>query len=210
MPTGNFGDIFAGYLAKRMGLPIDQLVVATNTNDILHRCIANNDYSRQTLHHSLSPSMDIMISSNFERLLFDAHDRDGAAIAQLMEQLKQGSFSLSDTVIERIRDEFDSDRLDDEAMLKLVADVYERTEYTLDPHTAIGLAAARKTRRSQATPMVCLATAHPAKFPEAIQKAGLQDPALPHHMRDLFDRQERYQVLANDMAAVQQYMAASL
>ena len=207
VPTGNFGDIFAGYLAKKMGLPIDQLIVATNSNDILHRCIANNDHSKQALHHSLSPSMDIMVSSNFERLLFDAYGRDGAAIRQLMEEFKSGSMTLSDSALANARELFSSYRLDDDAMTAVIKDVFENTGYLLDPHTAIGVEAARKTRRSQAIPMVCLATAHPAKFPEAVRKAGQkEDPVLPHHMADLFDREEKFDVLDNDIAAVHAYV----
>lgn len=206
VPTGNFGDIFAGYLAKKMGLPVDQLVVATNANDILHRCIADNDHTKQALKHSLSPSMDIMVSSNFERLLFDAYQRDGDAIKQLMEDFKSGGMTLSASAMSSIQENFDSFRLDDEEMIGLIASVFEETEYLLDPHTAIGLAAARAKRRDHGVPMVCLATAHPAKFGEAIQKAGLQDPALPHHMQDLFEREERYEVLANNRGVVQQFM----
>lgn len=211
VPTGNFGDIFAGYLAKQMGLPIEQLIVATNQNDILHRCISNNDHSKQALVHSLSPSMDIMVSSNFERLLFDLHGRDGAAIRQLMEDFKSGSMSLSPEVMAKLQAGFASYRLDDEETLSVIADVYDACEYLLDPHTAIGVQAARKCRQNNDTPMVCLATAHPAKFPEAVSKAcDATTPALPHHMADLFEREERYQVLANDSATVQDYIAEQL
>ncbi|HEY7774675.1 MAG TPA: threonine synthase [Marinagarivorans sp.] len=207
VPTGNFGDIFAGYLASRMGLPIDQLVIATNQNDILHRCISANDHSKHPLEHTLSPSMDIMVSSNFERMLFDLYDRDGSAIAGLMEQFKSGSMSLSDDALTRARALFSSYRLSDDDVLRVIQSTFENTEYLLDPHTAIGVEAARKTRRDVATPMICLATAHPAKFPEAIQKAGCQDPVLPHHMQDLFDREERFQVLDNDITKVQSFIA---
>ena len=210
VPTGNFGDIFAGYLAKQMGLPIDQLIVATNANDILHRCISDNDHTKKELLHSLSPSMDIMVSSNFERLLFDAYQRDGGAIAQLMDDFKSGSMTLSDSAMERVRAHFDSYRLDDEQMTRVIADVFDTTEYLLDPHTAIGVEAARKVRRDTSVPVVCLATAHPAKFAEAIQKAGLQDPALPHHMADLFEREERFQVLDNDMPKVHAFMQENI
>ncbi len=210
VPTGNFGDIFAGYLAKKMGLPIEQLIVATNANDILHRCISSNDHSKKELMHSLSPSMDIMVSSNFERLLFDAYDNDGAAIRQLMEDFKTGSMTLSDAAMEKIQQHFGSYRLDDDAMIRVIAEVFDKTEYLLDPHTAIGVEAARKVRNGIDEPMVCLATAHPAKFGEAIQKAGLQDPELPHHMADLFEREERYQVLANDISTVQQFIQSNI
>ena len=211
VPTGNFGDIFAGYLAKQMGLPIDQLVVATNANDILHRCISDNDHSKKELIHSLSPSMDIMVSSNFERLLFDLYGRDGQAIQGLMDSFKSGTMTLGEEQVAKARELFSSYRLDDEAMISVIADVYDKTEYLLDPHTAIGVEAARKTRRSQEIPMVCLATAHPAKFPEAVRKAGqTEDPELPHHMADLFDREERYEVLENDIGTVHQFMADNI
>lgn len=211
VPTGNFGDIFAGYLAKQMGLPIDQLVIATNANDILHRCISENDHSKKDLIHSLSPSMDIMVSSNFERLLFDLYGRDGSSIKQLMEDFKSGSMSLSEEALSTARELFTSYRLDDDEMMEVIREVFDHTEYLLDPHTAIGVQAARKTRRRQDIPMVCLSTAHPAKFPEAVRKAGqTDDPALPHHMADLFDREERFDVLDNDIAAVQKHIAANV
>ncbi len=190
-----------------MGLPIDQLVIGTNANDILHRCISDNDHSKRELIHSLSPSMDIMVSSNFERLLFDLYGRKGADIKQLMEDFKSGSMSLSDEALSTARELFTSYRLGDEETIDVIRDVFENTEYLLDPHTAIGVQAARKTRRRQDIPMVCLSTAHPAKFPEAVRKAGQsEDPALPHHMTDLFDREERLQVLDNDLTVVQQYV----
>lgn len=210
VPTGNFGDIFAGYLAKKMGLPIDQLIVATNANDILHRCIRDNDHSKKDLLHSLSPSMDIMVSSNFERLLFDAYGNNGTAIQQLMDDFKSGSMTLSAEAMSHIQNHFDSYRVDDARMIEVIADVFDKAEYLLDPHTAIGVEAARKMRTNGDTPMVCLATAHPAKFGEAIQKAGLTDPALPYHMKDLYEREERYDVLENDIAKVHAFMQKSL
>lgn len=211
VPTGNFGDIFAGYLAKKMGLPIDQLVIGTNANDILHRCISDNDHSKKELIHSLSPSMDIMVSSNFERLLFDLYGREGSEIKQLMEDFKSGSMSLNDKALSTARELFTSYRLGDDETIDVIRDVFENTEYLLDPHTAIGVQAARKTRRRQDIPMVCLSTAHPAKFPEAVRKAGQsEDPALPHHMTDLFDREERLQVLDNNIDVVQQYVTKNV
>ena len=208
VPTGNFGDIFAGYLAHKMGLPIEQLVIATNQNDILHRCISENDHSTRPLEQSLAPSMDIMISSNFERLLFDLYDRDGDAIAGLMKDAKAGHMNLSDTALVEARKLFSSYRCDDEGMLKIISDVNRDCDYLLDPHTAIGLEAARQCRRNLETPMVTLATAHPAKFPDAVKKAGYpHDPELPPHMADLFEREQRFTVLANDKDAVHQFMA---
>jgi threonine synthase len=207
VPTGNFGDIFAGYLAKQMGLPIDQLIVATNRNDILHRVISGNDMSKGTLEPSLSPSMDIMVSSNFERLLFDVYGRDGAAVADLMARFKRESVSLGEGEWNSVRELFASYAVDDQTTCDVIADVFKSTEYLLDPHTAIGVKAARECRRSAAVPMVTLATAHPVKFPDPVVKAGLESPQLPAHMADLFEREERLQVLDNELKVVQQYVA---
>ena len=208
VPTGNFGDIFAGYLASKMGLPIEQLVIATNQNDILHRCISENDHSTQPLEQSLAPSMDIMISSNFERLLFDLYDRDGAKIADLMADAKNGHMVLSDSALASARELFSSYRCDDAGMVEVIRSTYADSDYLLDPHTAIGLVAARECSNNKSTPMITLATAHPAKFPDAVKEAGYpQDPALPPHMADLFDREEQYTVLDNDSQVVQQFIA---
>jgi threonine synthase len=212
VPTGNFGDIFAGYLAHKMGLPVEQLVIGTNANDILHRCISANDHSKHQLIHSLSPSMDIMVSSNFERLLFDLYDRDGAAIAKLMDDFKAtGKFSLSQPALDKAKPLFSSFRLDDEQTVAVIRDEYATSNYLLDPHTAIGVEAGRRCRINADVPMIALATAHPAKFPEAVQKAGfVGEPPLPPHMADLFEREERYQVIADDIAQVQAFMAGNL
>lgn len=204
VPTGNFGDIFAGYLAKKMGLPIKQLIIATNSNDILHRCISRNDYSRQALQHTLSPSMDIMVSSNFERLLFDLHGRNGAAVADLMGRFGRESVQLDESVWKGAQALFDSFTVDDEATCETIAQVYDATELLIDPHTAIGVRAARACNRDPRTAMITLSTAHPVKFPEAVVKAGCQQPQLPHHMADLFEREERYQVAENDLRTIQQ------
>ncbi len=208
VPTGNFGDIFAGYLAKQMGLPVSKLIIATNSNDILHRCISSNDHSKRPLHHSLSPSMDIMVSSNFERLLFDLYDRNGAEIRRLMDEFDNGEMTLSATAMDRARGLFSSFRQDDEAMLKVIRDVYTATAYTLDPHTAIGLAAARARQSEISGPVVCLATAHPAKFPAAIEQAGLPNPSLPKSMDNLFELEERFVVLPNEASAIQSHVLA--
>ena len=208
VPTGNFGDIFAGYLAHKMGLPIEQLVIATNQNDILHRCISDNDHSTRPLQQSLAPSMDIMISSNFERLLFDLYGRDGAAVAGLMADAKAGHMDLSDSALQQARALFSSYRCDDKGMVKIIRDTYAGCGYLLDPHTAIGLEAARHCRGNIETPMVTLATAHPAKFPDAVKQAGYPvDPELPSHMADLFERQEQLTVIENNQQAVQQFIA---
>jgi threonine synthase len=211
VPTGNFGDIFAGYLARQMGLPIRQLVIATNSNDVLHRILSSAQYEPRELLHTLSPSMDITVSSNFERLLFDLYDRDGAAVAQLMQQSRTSGFTLSEAAITRARELFSSQHVSDAQTCQVIADVFESSGYLLDPHSAIGVKAARDRHSDPAVPMVTLATAHPAKFPEAIASAGLKvKPALPAHMHDLFEREERYQVLPNELAAVQGFIAANI
>lgn len=207
VPTGNFGDIFAGYLAKQMGLPIDQLVVATNQNDILHRTIARNDMSRQSLNVTLSPSMDIMVSSNFERLLFDAHGRDSAALADLMARFNAGDVTLNDEAWSFVKENFDSYKVDDTRTCEVISEVFQSTQYLLDPHTAIGLEAARQCWKDKSVPMITLATAHPVKFPEAVEKAGCDLPSLPEHMKDLFERDEAYEVIDNDLSAVQGFVA---
>ena len=212
VPTGNFGDIFAGYIAHKMGLPITQLVIATNSNDILHRCLSANDHSRHELIHSLSPSMDIMVSSNFERLLFDLHGRQGAEIRRLMNDFNcHGRFSLDSGVLAQARELFSSYRIDDQQTLDIIRAEYQASEYLLDPHSAIALGAGRQCRGDQSVAMICLATAHPAKFPEAVLKAGYpHEPPLPRHLADLFERQERFQVQPNELAAVQRLIAANI
>ena len=209
VPTGNFGDIFAGYLAHQMGLPVAQLVIATNANDILHRCISGNDHSKRPLVHSLSPSMDIMVSSNFERLLFDLYERDDVAIRQLMETFHTtGEFKLAESALAKARHLFGSACVDDELTVQTIAEEYGASDYLLDPHSAIGLAAGRRCRSDDSVPMICLATAHPAKFPEAVQRAGYPGaPPLPPHMSDLFEKAERFAVCANDRASVHRFIA---
>lgn len=207
VPTGNFGDIYAGYLAKQMGLPIDRLIVATNRNDILHRVISNNDFSKDELVHTLSPSMDIVISSNFERMLFDCYQRDGAAIADLMQRFQSEQVQIDADAISRAREHFDSHSVDDKATVAEIARVWDECEYLLDPHSAIGVAAARAHQAHSKGPVVTLATAHPAKFPEAVMEAGYPStPPLPHHMQDLFELEERYTVVDNDLEQVQAFI----
>jgi threonine synthase len=211
VPTGNFGDIFAGYLARDMGLPVRQLVIATNRNDVLHRLLTTGAYARTELRHTLSPSMDITVSSNFERLMFDLYDRDGAAVGELMRRFNDGDITLSDAAMQRLGSLFSSQCVDDEETCAVIGEVYRRNGYLLDPHSAIGVKAAIDCRRDPVVPMVTLATAHPAKFPAAVAAADIDTrPALPAHMADLFEREERFAVLPNDLGAVQGYMADHL
>ncbi|MCP5206145.1 MAG: threonine synthase [Hahellaceae bacterium] len=207
VPTGNFGDIFAGYLARNMGLPINQLIVATNKNDILHRLISKNQYSVEKLEHTLSPSMDIMVSSNFERLLFDLYGRNGSALSAVMNSFQSGPTSIDAARWTEARKLFDSYAVNDKETCLTIAEVYEATEELLDPHTAIGVRAARECRRDKSIPMVTLATAHPVKFPEAVEKSGVGvSPQLPPHMSDLFEREERYTVMPNAVEAVKTFI----
>jgi len=211
VPTGNFGDVFAGYLAAKMGLPVERLIIATNRNDVLHRLLSTGIYARTSLQHSLSPSMDITVSSNFERLLFDLYDQDGEAIAGLMQQFESGDIKLSDKAMEQARALFSSQRVSDEETCEQIASTWEQSEYLLDPHSAIGVKAALNANIEAGIPVISLATAHPAKFPEAIQQAGVgREPGLPLHLKDLFERTERFEVLANDLPGVQEFMAVNI
>jgi threonine synthase len=202
VPTGNFGDIFAGYLAKRMGLPIEKLVIATNQNDILHRAMSSGDYVTDGVTPSISPSMDIQVSSNFERALFDAYGRDGGAVAQLMDELKQGGgFHISQGALERLREDFASGRASEAETSAMIARALPEMGELLCPHSAIGVHVAQD--HLGPTPMVTLATAHPAKFPDAVEAATGIRPALPARMADLFDRPERVTRVDNDLAAIE-------
>jgi threonine synthase len=202
VPTGNFGDIFAGYIAKRMGLPIDRLVVATNQNDILHRCLSSGAYQTSEVHPSISPSMDIQVSSNFERALFDAYDRDGSAVAQLMDELKQGGFSVSQGALQALREHFDSGRVSEDETSAMITTANTTMGELLCPHSAIGVKVG-EDQRDPATPMITLATAHPAKFPAAVEKASGIHPPLPNRMADLYERSERVTQVPNDLTALE-------
>lgn len=211
VPTGNFGDIYAGYLASEMGLDVEQLVVATNANDILHRAISDNDYRADALNVSLSPSMDIMVSSNFERLLFNAYRQDGLQVNALMSHFASTrAMTIEAEAMAYIKARFGSTRADDAATVQQIKHTYEQTGYVLDPHTAIGMVGAIEHRTAE-TPMVVLATAHPAKFPAAVAKAGISGGTdLPQHLDGLFEREERCHVMSGDLADVQAWMKAQL
>ena len=201
VPTGNFGDIFAGYIARQMGLPIDKLVVATNQNDILHRALSSGAYKTDGVKPSISPSMDIQVSSNFERALFDAYGRDGAVVAQLMDELKSGGFTISQGALESLRATFASGRCSEEETTATIRRTYAATGEILCPHSAVGVKVAEA--HLGATPMITLATAHPAKFPDAVEAAMGTRPALPPRMADLFSRQERVTRLPNDLRTIE-------
>jgi threonine synthase len=207
VPTGNFGDIFAGYAAKRMGLPIAKLVIGTNTNDILARTLATGRYELRGVTATASPSMDIQVSSNFERLLFEAYGRDGRAVGRLMAELgKSGWFGIDAAPLAAIRDEFHAGRADEAETAATIRETWRETGFLADPHTAVGLAVARRFAEP-GVPMVTLATAHPAKFPDAVQSASGHRPEPPEGFRDLTLRKESFTVLANDRAAVEGFIA---
>ncbi len=207
VPTGNFGDIFAGYIARQMGLPIGQLTIASNRNDILTRCIESGEYTMQGVEASLSPSMDIEISSNFERLLFDLYGRDGAALDTLMQSFrKERSFTLTPEAHAKLRERFAADRIDDAQTKALIQSLYKSTGELLDPHSAVGVGAARNCRKDT-DPLVVLATAHPAKFPDAVKAATGIHPELPAHIADLFDLPERFTELENSVDAVKAFLS---
>ena len=202
VPTGNFGDIFAGYAAKRMGLPVDRLVIATNENDILHRTLGSGRYEVMGVSATSSPSMDIQVSSNFERLLFEAGGRDAEAVVRAMDGLKQSrSFDIEGSAFERMREAFDAGRASEADVFATIRETLHETGVLIDPHTAVGLHVAREVKGDG--PMVTLATAHPAKFPDAVHAACGTWPALPARMGDLMDRPERSTTVANDLHAVQ-------
>ncbi|OLL39938.1 threonine synthase [Bartonella henselae] len=207
VPTGNFGDIFAGYVAARMGLPIAQLVIATNDNDILVRTLTNGTYETQPTTHTTSPSMDIQVSSNFERLLFESGDRDPVWIRNAMENLKKsGYFNLNEKQLKNIRSLFSAGKSSIAETAKIIDSVYKESGYLVDPHTAVALKVARENRQPH-IPMIVLSTAHPAKFPDAIKNAcGLNAP-WPSRLNDLIEREEHFIGLANDEKIVKDYIS---
>ena len=202
VPTGNFGDVFAGFIAKRMGLPIDRLVVATNRNDILHRCLTTGEYRPDGVAPTISPSMDIQVSSNFERALHYAHDGDGRAVAQLMEDLKTDGFRVSQGAFEALRETYESGRASEDETRATIARLSDTTGELVCPHTAVGVKVAQEHRRA-GRPMITLATAHPAKFPDAVEAASGIRPPLPPHMADLYERAERITRVGNDLREIE-------
>ena len=204
VPTGNFGDIFAGHIARRMGLPIEKLIIATNENDILHRTLQTGVYQTQGVTTTTSPSMDIQVSSNFERLLFELLDDEGGAVARSMAELAEiGRFTLGQGAVMRLREGFDSTRVDQASTAAMIDRMAREGGRVLDPHTAIGVVAAQACRGDREVPMITLGTAHAAKFPDAVEAACGIRPALPARLADLYERDERVTVVPNDLAAIE-------
>jgi threonine synthase len=211
VPTGNFGDVYAGYAAAQIGLPIARLIVATNRNDILARFFASGRYSAGQVQPTMSPSMDIQVASNFERLLYDLCGRDGGRVRRLMASFaERRELSVPADALGRARETFDAASADEEQTAATMAEVFQATGELVDPHTAVGIRVGRACRLDPATPLVCLATAHPAKFPEPVRRATGVSPGLPARLTDLLRREERFAVLPNDLAAVKAHIQQSV
>jgi len=214
VPTGNFGNVYAGYAAARMGLPVEKFIVASNRNDILTRFLETGSLATAEVQPSLSPSMDIQISSNFERLLFDLYDGDAKAVAGAMAEFrKTGRLTPGNARWKKALQLFDGARADDDATLAEIARIHRETGELVDPHTAVGIAAARSKIELGAlsdadTPVIALATAHPAKFPDAVERATGIRPPLPANLADLYEREERFSVLPNDLGQVRDFVRA--
>ena len=208
VPTGNFGNVFAGRVAKRMGAPIGEFVVASNRNAILTEFFTTGAMTINPVEPSLSPSMDIQVSSNLERRIFELLDGDGAAVAALMESFRaDGKVTLPDAAVPRMREGWIGESLSDQETTDVISTVYDESGVILDPHTAVGVGAAR--RRPDSLPRLVMATAHPAKFPDAVEAATGVRPDLPAHLRDLFERDERFEVLPNDLETIQAFVEDS-
>jgi threonine synthase len=207
VPTGNFGDIFAGYAAYRMGLPIERLVIATNENDILARALKTGDYRPMDVVATTSPSMDIQVSSNFERLLFELAGRDAQRVREAMTELgAEGGFSLAASERSAMAALFDAESVSQSEVAETIA-ALDSAGLLVDPHTAVAVAASRKARGAPATPMVALSTAHPAKFPDAVRRAAGRHPEQPERLVAALKGEERYAVLDNDVGAVADFIA---
>jgi threonine synthase len=207
VPTGNFGDVFAGFVANQLGAPIERLIVATNVNDILARAIATGVYARGRVQATLSPAMDIQVASNFERLLYEAHRRDPSVVRMLMESFTAGgSLTIAPDALAVIRRTFDADRVDEAETAATIRQTYAALKLLIDPHTAVAMTATRKARTD--ADVVVLATAHPAKFPEAVEQATAVKPQLPERLRWILTAPEKYDTLPSDPRALKDYLAA--
>ena len=207
VPTGNFGDIYAGYLAKKIGLPIGKLIVATNKNDILHRAISKGDYKIKKVEETYSPSMDIQIASNFERLLYDLNEKNSEKTHENMKRIKNNDYHLEEDTIKKINVDFLSERLSEDETLKEIRETYNKNKYILDPHTAIGLGVAKKLKINNC---IVLATAHPAKFPDAIIKSINQKTELPNELLHINNKKENFEIIDNSLEKIKEYINGSI
>ena len=205
VPTGNFGDVYAGYLSKKMGLPINKLIVATNQNDILHRAISNGNYEAQKVSETISPSMDIQIASNFERLIFDLNNYDDVKTKNIMIKIKKdGKYLITNENLEKIKKDFVSASIEESEVLNTIKKVYEKHKVILDPHSAIGFCALGKVNIGENN--ITLATAHPSKFPEAIERSINIKPNIPNELEHVLNEKEKYDVISNDLDQIKKYI----
>lgn len=208
VPTGNFGDIYAGYLAKKLGLPIDKLIVATNKNDILHRAISGGDYSQKKVEETNTPSMDIQIASNFERLLYDVKDCNSDVTKNVMDEIKNNTYKIDKDDLDKIKKNFVSEMLDENETVEMIKTINNEHLMVVDPHTAVGIGAVKKLGLEKNC--VVLSTAHPSKFPKAIKDAILKTENLPDSLRYVNDRKEKFEVISNDIEKVKKYVMNSI
>ena len=208
VPTGNFGDIYAGYLAKKLGLPIEKLIVATNKNDILHRAISGGDYTQKKVVETNTPSMDIQIASNFERLLYDVKGCDSQVTKQVMRQIKNNTYEIDNKDLDKIKKNFTSEMLDENETVEMIKNINDTYQIVIDPHTAVGIGAVKKLGLEKNC--VVLSTAHPCKFPKAIKDAILKTENLPDSLKYIHDKEEKFEILANDIEKVKEYVSNSI
>tara|TARA_A100001015_G_scaffold160642_1_gene178542 strand:- start:399 stop:1244 length:846 start_codon:yes stop_codon:yes gene_type:complete len=207
VPTGNFGDVFAGYLAKKMGLPINKLIVATNENDILHRAISNGDYISKKVKETLSPSMDIQLASNFERLIFYINNSDTLKTVEIMKKIKQNSYQIKKNDLNIIQEDFLSESCNEKETIGIIKKIYEENDLILDPHTAVGVGAASKLSFDDC---VVLSTAHPCKFPDATDASINTHEKLPEGLKYILDKVEKFKLLKNNTEEVKKFIKSNV
>ena len=207
VPTGNFGDVYAGYIAKQMGLPLGKLIVATNQNDILHRAISKGDYKSSKVQETISPSMDIQVASNFERLLYDLYGKNSEKVKKVMISIKDNTYKIEQDILVKLQNDFDSESLNETEILNTIRNFYEENKIVIDPHTAIGVGVIKKLNLKD---VVILATAHPCKFPIAIEKAISKIEKLPESLNYIYDKVENYEVISNDLEKVKKFITRSV
>ena len=207
VPTGNFGDVYAGYIAKKMGLPLGKLIVATNQNDILHRAISKGDYKSSKVQETISPSMDIQVASNFERLLYDLYGKNSEKVKKVMMSIKDNTYKIEQNILVKLQNDFDSESLNETEILNTIRNFYEENKIVIDPHTAIGVGVIKKLNLRD---VVILATAHPCKFPIAIEKAISKIEKLPESLNYIYDKVENFEVISKDLEKVKKFITRSL
>ena len=207
VPTGNFGDVYAGYIAKKMGLPLGKLIVATNQNDILHRAISKGDYKSSKVQETISPSMDIQVASNFERLLYDLYGKNSEKVKKVMMSIKDNTYKIEQSILVKLQNDFDSESLNETEILNTIRNFYEENKIVIDPHTAIGVGVIKKLNLRD---VVILATAHPCKFPIAIEKAISKIEKLPESLNYIYDKVENFEVISKDLEKVKKFITRSL